>query len=139
MPRLLPDDLLAGQDETAARFGWQWQHFAELHPEFEREFLDWIKPIKREFFVGKLVLDAGCGFGRHTALAARFGSKHVIGIELSEAVNASRHTVGQLANADIVQGDILRPPFPNSEKHIVLRSDIIIRPRCGIRWQHPKK
>jgi SAM-dependent methyltransferase len=109
--RLVLDDMATGQRETAERFGWQWRHFDELHPELEREFLDWVTPLAPEDFAGKLVLDAGCGFGRHTAIVAGFGPRHVLGIDLSEAVDASQHTVGSIPNADVVQGDLLHPPI----------------------------
>jgi SAM-dependent methyltransferase len=89
----------------------QWQHFSELHPEFEAQFLDWLAPIGREFFEGKRVLDAGCGNGRHAYLAASFGAREVVGLDLSGAVDAARHNVLRFDNVEIVQGDLLRPPF----------------------------
>ena len=48
-----PPDLVQQQRETASAFGWQWQHFAEFHPEFEEQFLDWLDPIDRAFFAGQ--------------------------------------------------------------------------------------
>ncbi|HXR12178.1 MAG TPA: Trm112 family protein, partial [Gaiellaceae bacterium] len=44
IPRLAPGEVAAGQAETAERFGAQWRHFDELHPEFEEEFLGWVTP-----------------------------------------------------------------------------------------------
>jgi SAM-dependent methyltransferase len=111
IPRLVPPDLVEQQRKTASAFGWQWQHFAEQHPEFEEQFLDWLHPIGRDFFRGKRVLDAGCGTGRHAHFAAEFGAAEVIALDLSDAVEAARANLAHQANVHVVQGDLLRPPF----------------------------
>ena len=116
IPRLVPPDLGQQQRETASAFGWQWQHFAELHPEFEAQFLDWLDPIDRQFFEGKRVLDAGCGTGRHAYLAARFGAREVVAVDLSGAVDAARVNLAALDNVHVVQGDLLRLPLRPADR-----------------------
>jgi SAM-dependent methyltransferase len=111
IPRLVPPDLVEQQRKTAAAFGWQWQHFDEMHPEFEAQFLDWLDPVTPEFFVGKRVLDAGCGTGRHSYFAAKYGAREVVALDLSEAVEAARENLRGRANVHVVQGDLLRLPF----------------------------
>ena len=114
VPRLVPHDLVEQQSKTAAAFGWQWQHFSELHGEFEAQFLDWIHPIDAEFFRGKRVLDAGCGIGRHALLAASFGADEVVALDLSVAVETARSHLAHLDGVHVVQGDLLRPPLPTA-------------------------
>ena len=111
IPRLVPGDLVDQQDRTANAFGWQWQHFSEQHPEFEEQFLDWLHPIGADFFEGKRVLDAGCGTGRHAFFAARYGASEVVALDLSSAVETARRTLAGFESVDVVQGDLLRPPF----------------------------
>ncbi len=111
IPRLVPPDLEEQQRNTATAFGWQWQHFVELHPEFEGQFLDWIHPIGSEFFRGKRVLDAGCGTGRHAFFAAAYGAGEVVAMDLSGAVETARRNLSQFDNVHVLQGDLLRPPF----------------------------
>lgn len=111
VPRLVPPDLVEQQRDTASAFGWQWQHFAEFHPEFEDQFLDWLDPIDRAFFAGKRVLDAGCGTGRHAYLASRFGASEVVAVDLSGAVEAARANLAGLDNVHVVQADLLRLPL----------------------------
>src|SRR5215210_8890790 len=82
IPRLVPPDLVEQQRRTAAAFGFEWQHFTEIHPEYEGQFLDWLHPIGRDFFRGKRILDAGCGTGRHAYYAAKFGASEVVGLDL---------------------------------------------------------
>ncbi len=111
VPRMVPDSLEMDKEKTASAFGWQWQEFTELHDEYREQFLDWVKPIQPEFFEGKIVLDAGCGIGRHTYWASQFGAKEVIGIDLSAAVETAYYNTGSLSNTHIVQADIFRLPF----------------------------
>ena len=116
IPRLVPPDLEQQQRETAAAFGWQWQHFSELHPEFEDQFLDWLYPIDRNVFSGKRVLDVGCGTGRHAYLSARFGAREVVAVDLSGAVEAARTNLAALENVHVVQGDLLRLPLRRADQ-----------------------
>jgi len=111
IPRLVPQDLEDQQRKTASAFGWQWQHFVEMHPEFEAQFLDWLHPIGPEFFQGKRVLDAGCGIGRHAHYAASYGADEVVALDLSVAVETARLNLQPLDNVHVVQGDLLHPPF----------------------------
>jgi SAM-dependent methyltransferase len=111
VPRLVPPDLVEQQRRTAAAFAFEWQHFTEMHPEYEAQFLDWLHPIGRDFFRGKRVLDAGCGTGRHAYFAAKYGANEVVGLDLSEAVETARRVLSPLENAEVVQGDLLRPPL----------------------------
>ena len=96
---------------TAEKFGWQWQHFNQFEAGYENQFLAWIAPVTREFFKDKVVLEGGCGKGRHTQLAAQFGARDVIGIDLSDAVETAFAATRELPNAHIVQADIYNLPF----------------------------
>jgi SAM-dependent methyltransferase len=112
IPRLLPRYVTPLQRRTADAFGWQWQHFVEMHALYEKQFLDWIAPLGPEDFHGRLVLDAGCGMGRHSYYAARYGADSVVAMDLSDAVLTAREVLSDLPNAHVVQGDILHPPLP---------------------------
>jgi SAM-dependent methyltransferase len=115
IPRLVPPDLVEQQSRTADAFGWQWQHFTEMHREFEAQFLDWLHPITPDFFRGKRVLDAGCGTGRHAQFAAAYGARTVFALDLSEAVETARLNLARFDNVHVLQGDLLRPPFARAE------------------------
>ena len=96
---------------TAANFGWQWQHFTDDDTRYGDQFLGWIAPVTPEFFRDKVVLEGGCGKGRHTQLAARWGAAEVIGIDLSAAVETAFAATRSLPNAHVVQADIYRLPL----------------------------
>jgi len=111
IPRLLPDNLSADARHTARAFGWQWRHFVEMHEQYEAQFLDWIRPLDAGSFRDRVVLDAGCGIGRHSHFAAVWGARDVVAMDLSDAVETAREVLSAHGNAHVVQGDILRPPF----------------------------
>src|SRR4029079_19131941 len=97
--------------ETATNFGWQWQHFTQDDERYAEQFLSWIAPVTPDFFRDKVVLEGGCGKGRHTQLAARWGARDVIGIDLSVAVETRFAATRSLPNAHVVQADIYRLPL----------------------------
>jgi SAM-dependent methyltransferase len=96
---------------TAENFGWQWRHFTDVDQRYAEQFLGWIAPVTPEFFRDKLVLEGGCGKGRHTQLAAEWGARDVIGIDLSEAVETAYDATRSLPNAHIIQADIYHLPL----------------------------
>lgn len=114
IPRLLPDALLDSDwhERTVKRFGVQWHIFNEADRKFyEDQFISFIQPVQPEFFKDKVVLDVGCGKGRHVRLASLWGSKVVIGIDLSEAVDVSFQNTRDLPNVHIFQGDLFHMPM----------------------------
>src|SRR5688572_14224379 len=96
---------------TARAFGWEWQTFSELESYYERQFLDWIRPVEPSSFRDRIVLEAGCGKGRHTTLVGRWGARVVIGIDLSDAVDVAFANTRRQPNVLIVQGDLRRLPL----------------------------
>jgi SAM-dependent methyltransferase len=106
-----PEKLEADKAATAENFGWQWQHFVQSDELYADQFLGWIAPVRPEFFQDKVVLEGGCGKGRHTQLAANWGARDVIGIDLSDAVETAFTATRTLENAHIVQADIYHLPF----------------------------
>src|ERR1700682_1984370 len=112
VPRFVSSERLeADKAATAESFGWQWQHFTHTDELYGHQFLGWIAPVRPEFFQNKIVLEGGCGKGRHTQLAARWGAREVIGVDLSAAVETAFAATRNLPNAHIVQADIYSLPF----------------------------
>lgn len=99
--------------ETADRFGQQWMAFDFIDVDrYQTQFLDWIAPIPKEFFQHKLVLDAGCGKGRHCLIASGFQVQEVIGIDLAEgSVKAAFGNTRNIPSIHIIQTDIYALPF----------------------------
>ncbi len=96
---------------TASSFGWEWQHFTQEDERYGEQMLGWIAPVKPEFFKDKVVLDGGCGKGRHMLLAAHWGARDVIGIDLSDAVESSFAATRGSENMHVIQADLCRLPL----------------------------
>ncbi|MFV2045172.1 MAG: class I SAM-dependent methyltransferase [Anaerolineales bacterium] len=110
-------------EDTRDRFGYQWTHFDYSTPEFEEHFRRFLGPMKPEDFVGKTLLDAGCGYGRYAAYAEAYGAK-VVGMDFSEAIDAAREIV-KGKRISLVQGDILNPPFRSGEFELVMSLGVL--------------
>lgn len=115
VPRLMSGPLPDKVDKTVTGFGWEWRSFDEhiqgTYMTDEVNFLDFIAPVNADFFAGKVVLDAGCGMGRFLKLGAEFGSREIVGVDLSSAVDVAYRHVRHLPNAHVIQADILALPL----------------------------
>jgi SAM-dependent methyltransferase len=99
-----------GHDPTARAFGFQWKRYSAIDDRYRNQFLDWIAPVEPAFFRDKLVLEGGCGKGRHTALAAEFGARDVVAIDLSEAAEVAYANAGRHPAVHVIQADLNHPP-----------------------------
>ncbi len=106
IPRMLPPGSEEGPS-TAHRL----TEIDSLQPAWEENFRDLAEPLEPADFLGRRVLDAGCGFGRHAVHAARYGAE-VFALDSSvDAVESTARNTASLARVHVVQGDLLRPPF----------------------------
>jgi SAM-dependent methyltransferase len=95
---------------TAAGFGWEWKHFNQHDEKYGEQLLGWLNPVRPEFFKDKIVLDGGCGKGRHLKLAGEWGVRDVVGVDLSDAVEPAFEATRAQPNIHVVQGDIFNLP-----------------------------
>lgn len=112
IPRLLPRPEVVSDaaQRTVDRFGEQWNEFDFLGPHYEQQFLGWISPNGPEAFQGKLVLEGGCGKGRHSALCAQWGAKDVLAVDLGSAVEAAYRNTRDYPNVHVIQADLFHLP-----------------------------
>lgn len=101
----------ADKQATADSFGWSWQQFAHDDARYEQQFLDWIAPVQPGFFAGKVVLEGGCGKGRHTRRIAGWGAKDIVAVDLSAAVEVAFTVTRGIENAHVIQADIYHLPL----------------------------
>jgi SAM-dependent methyltransferase len=111
IPRLFDQARLSvEQQRTADAFGYSWTHYPKENPYTEEQWRDWVVPLGPSDFEGKRVLDAGCGLGGFAEYAQQWGADQVVGVDLSEAIDAAKERLdgGRIA---LVQGDLHRLPF----------------------------
>ncbi|HEX8135967.1 MAG TPA: methyltransferase domain-containing protein [Pyrinomonadaceae bacterium] len=105
------DSATRAQRETARSFGYEWQAFSEMLPEYEANFRWYFERFAEDSFKGALVLDAGCGTGRHTFYMARSGAREVVAMDFSQAIEVAAYNNRENRNTHFVQADIYHPPF----------------------------
>ena len=108
VPRLVRE-AEASAVATAARFATEWQIFGEIEERYRRQFLDWIAPFGPQDFKDKVVLEGGCGKGRHTRLLAEWGARAVVAVDLGDAVDVAFANTRDLDNVHVVQMDLVEP------------------------------
>jgi SAM-dependent methyltransferase len=96
--------------KTVKNFSYQWKRFNKMLPIYEMNHRLYFHPRGKEFFAGKLGLDAGCGTGRHVYYAAKSGAE-MVAIDLSEAVGVAYQNTESLENVHVAQADIYDLPF----------------------------
>lgn len=110
VPRLAPACSMPGAVETAARFGAEWKIFDHMSSYQEQWLAAWLTPIGAQDFAGKTVFEGGCGKGRHSVVAAGWGVKDIVSLDLGEAIEVAFAHTRHLPNVHAVQGDLLQPP-----------------------------
>ena len=105
------DQALSKQRETARSFGYEWQAFSEMLPDYEANFRWYFERFAPGSFREKRVLDAGCGTGRHTFHMSK-EAREVIAMDLSQAIEVAARNNRERTNTHFIQADIYNPPFP---------------------------
>jgi SAM-dependent methyltransferase len=100
----------------ADSFGPQWRTFAksqidtdqlkESTARFNSE-IGW----QKNDLQGKLVVEFGSGAGRFVDVISQRGARLVVGLDATDAVDASQDNLGDRDNVLFVQADIFAPPF----------------------------
>jgi len=104
----------APADETARRtqesFGYEWTHFTDWQPSGLRNFSDYFAGVDLASLRDAIVLDAGCGMGRHARQMAGHAAG-VVALDFSQAIDQARRNVDGLDNVICVQGDLFALPL----------------------------
>ncbi len=98
----------------AASFGRQWNRYDVARDEEDEATFRVKTGIDPRSLSGMLVLDAGCGGGRYSRLAGRFGAR-VMGVDLSTAVDKAAALCADLPHVTIAQADLLALPLAEGE------------------------
>ncbi len=112
VPRFVDEKRSSQQNlETGQRFGIAWKEFPRLAASYRDQFYDWMYPVDAAFVKDKIVLEAGCGKGRHAQLIAEAGAAQIFAIDIGEAVDVTYANVGHMERVHVVQSDICQLPF----------------------------
>jgi SAM-dependent methyltransferase len=123
VPRLLVGAQSSDVEKTRDSFSWEWARYPGALPEDAAVFLE-ESQLKPEDFAGKLVLDAGCGMGRYSMIALRFGAT-VVALDLSESLRRLADVAPEHPKLHVVQGDLLNPPFKKALFDVVYSHGVL--------------
>ncbi len=109
IPRFVASDLYT----ASFSFEWNRHRKTQLDDATSRESEETFREktgLSQEDVAGRLILDVGCGMGRFVDVVSRWGG-NVVGIDLSQAVEAAYANVGKRENVRILQANLFHLPF----------------------------
>jgi SAM-dependent methyltransferase len=110
IPRFIEEPEDDDARRTQASFGYEWTHFNDWRQSGETNFQDYFVGLDLESLRGRIVLDAGCGMGRHARQVASHAGR-VVAIDFSVAIDQAARNVSDVDNVDCVQADLLALPL----------------------------
>ena len=100
----------------AQSFGEQWKTFSRTQLD-TANLTESVKRWDSEIgwdeadLAGKTVVEFGSGAGRFVDIVSKRGAKLAVGIDITDAVDATQANLGSRDNVFIVQADFFQPPF----------------------------
>src|SRR3989344_3630927 len=92
---------------SSDRFGYEWNKYSYLHPNYEKQFRNWTYPLTPDDFRGKAVLDAGCGMGRNSVWPLQWGAKKVVAFDCdNKSLDAAKKNLSSYPQAQVVFSSI---------------------------------
>ena len=110
VPRFAQERGDAAAERTRRSFGYEWSHFSDWEPSGTQNFAQYFGDVDLSRLRAALVLDAGCGMGRHARQMAAH-ARHLFAVDFSSAIDAAARNTAGLSNVDCVQADLFRLPF----------------------------
>jgi SAM-dependent methyltransferase len=107
----VPADVVARR--TQASFGYEWTHFNDWRHSGDTNFRQYFQDFDLTWLSGRLVLDAGCGMGRHARQLAPFAGR-VVAVDFSRAIDQAAKNMSELPNVDCIQADLLALPLADA-------------------------
>lgn len=116
IPRFISGDLSRFTNlHTGAKFAEAWREFPRFDESYRSQFFDWIAPVDEPFLQNKLVLEGGCGKGRHARIIAESRAKEIVSVDIGDAIEIAYNMIGRHEKVHLVQADLtvlpLKPAF----------------------------
>ncbi len=87
---------------SAARFGYEWDLYREMEPEYEEQFRRWTTHLRPEDWHGKEFLDVGCGMGRNSYWPMTYGAEGGLAIDIdARSLAAARTTLARFPAVEV--------------------------------------
>ena len=87
---------------SAERFGYEWDLYREMSPEYEEQFRRWTTHLRPEDWRGKIFLDVGCGMGRNSYWPMSYGAAGGLAIDIDRrSLAAARETLARFPEVTV--------------------------------------
>lgn len=94
------------------RFGYEWNKYSKIIPQYELQFLKWVFPLKRQDFVEKTILDVGCGTGRNSFWPLKYGVKEIYAFDYDKrTVDVAKKNLKNFNNANVFYDSVYNIKF----------------------------
>lgn len=110
VPRFVASHLDEMAERTRRSFGYEWTHFTDWTASGDTNFADYFGDLDLSTLSGDLVLDAGCGMGRHARMMAPH-VRQLVALDFSDAIGQASRTLAVVPHAACLQADLSRPPL----------------------------
>ncbi|MFA6171569.1 MAG: class I SAM-dependent methyltransferase [Patescibacteria group bacterium] len=96
------------------RFGYEWKKYKNIEAQYELQFKNWVSPLGPADFSGKKVLDAGCGMGRNSYFALKWGAGGLSAFDLDErSVESAKENIKSFSQAKVFKKSIYEIDWKN--------------------------
>ncbi len=117
-----PLRLRSTKQRTAESFAYEWTQFGRLRSEWQKNFVDYLRPHTPHSLAGQFVLDVGAGSGRHSAQAAASGAR-VVAVDVGRSIDVARRNLP--SEVMTVQADAEQLPFAPDAFDLVMSIGVL--------------
>ena len=94
------------------RFGYEWNAYAEILPEYEEQFRRWTVHLVPGDWRGKSFLDVGCGMGRNSFWPMQYGARGGCAVDIDErSLSQARRNLAAFPTLEVMQASAYELPF----------------------------
>ena len=94
------------------RFGYEWNAYAEILPEYEEQFRRWTVHLEPGEWRGKSFLDVGCGMGRNSFWPMQYGAREGCAVDIDErSLAQARRNLAAFATVEVMRASAYDLPF----------------------------
>jgi len=94
------------------RFGYEWNAYAEILPQYEEQFRRWTVHLAPEDWRGKSFLDVGCGMGRNSFWPMQYGAREGCAVDIDErSLAQARRNLAPFATVEVKRASAYDLPF----------------------------
>lgn len=92
---------------STERFGYEWNKYSQMDQNYEKQIKNWLYPFPLKNFKNKTVLDAGCGMGRNSYWALKWGANSLTAFDYDKrSVEATKKNLCNFKNIKVEFLDI---------------------------------